>query len=44
MGICLNCGAQNSIAECERCGNFFIDYGEEEVKICESCETHFEEE
>ena len=44
IGKCLNCGAQNSIAECERCGNFFIDYGEEEVKICESCEAYYEEE
>lgn len=44
IGICLNCGAQNSISECENCGSFFMDYENVEVKLCELCEAHCEEE
>lgn len=44
IGVCLNCGAQHYISECERCGTFFIDYNDEEVKLCEACEQYYEEE
>lgn len=43
MGRCLNCGAQNDIAKCERCGQYYIDYDDDMIKICDSCKEYYEE-
>lgn len=37
VGTCLNCGAHNNIFECERCGHYYNEYNEDEVKICNNC-------
>lgn len=44
IGTCLNCGEHIDIVECERCGNFFEDDTYDEVKLCENCRNHYEEE
>ena len=43
VGTCLNCGAHNEIAVCERCGNYFVDYCDDEIKLCDLCKEHYEE-
>ena len=43
IGTCLNCGAHNEIAECERCGQYYHDY-DDEIKLCDSCKEHYENE
>lgn len=42
VGTCLNCGAHNEISECERCGQYFNDYDDEEVKLCDNCKEQIE--
>ncbi|MCC8126732.1 MAG: hypothetical protein LIO92_04970, partial [Clostridiales bacterium] len=42
IGTCLNCGVHNNIAECERCGQYYIDYDDDEIKLCDSCKGHHE--
>lgn len=37
VGTCLNCGAHNDISECERCGQYFNDYYDDEIKLCDNC-------
>lgn len=44
VGTCLNCGAHNDIAVCERCGQYFIDHDKDEIKLCDSCKEHYEKE
>ena len=44
VGICLNCGAHHVITECERCGQYFIDDDEDEIKLCDSCKEYYEKE
>lgn len=44
VGTCLNCGAHHVIAECERCGQYFHDYDEDEIKLCDSCKDYYENE
>lgn len=44
VGTCLNCGTHNNIAECERCGQYYIDYYDNEIKLCDYCEKYYEEE
>lgn len=44
VGTCLNCGAHNDIAECERCGQYYQDYDEDEIKLCDSCKDYYENE
>lgn len=40
IGTCLNCGEHNDIAECERCGKYFIDEDYDVIKLCESCKNN----
>lgn len=42
VGTCLNYGAYNEISECERCGQFFNDYDDDEVKPCDNCKEQIE--
>lgn len=44
VGICLNCGAHYKISECERCGQYFIDYEDAEIKICDQCKEYYDRE
>lgn len=44
IGTCLNCGAHNMIAQCERCGQYYNDYEDDDIKLCDSCKEHYEEE
>ena len=42
VGTCLNCGAHYDIAECERCGQNFIDYEGDEIKLCDQCKEYYD--
>lgn len=44
VGICLNCGAHYKISVCERCGQYFIDYKDTEIKICDQCKAYYDRE
>lgn len=44
VGICLNCGAHYKISVCERCGQYFIDYEDTEIKICDQCKAYYDRE
>lgn len=44
VGICLNCGAHYKISVCERCGQYFIDYEDIEIKICDQCKAYYDRE
>lgn len=44
VGICLNCGAHYKISECESCGQYFLDYEEAEIKICDQCKAYSDRE
>jgi hypothetical protein len=44
VGICLNCGAHYKISECERCEQYFIDYEDAEIKICDQCKEYYDRE
>ncbi len=44
VGTCLNCGARNEIEECERCGQYYHDYDDDEIKLCDSCKEYYENE
>ncbi len=44
VGICLNCGTYYKISECERCGQYFIDYEGAEIKICDQCKQYYDRE
>ena len=44
VGTCLNCGAHNDIAECERCGQYYHDYDGDEIKLCDSCKDYYKNE
>ena len=44
VGICLNCGAHYKISVCERCGQYFIDYEDTDIKICDQCKAYYDRE
>lgn len=38
IGTCLNCGAENEVQECVRCGSHYIGYvKDDDVALCENC-------
>lgn len=43
VGTCLNCGAHHDIVECERCGRYYIDYEDDEIKLCDNCKEYYDE-
>lgn len=42
IGMCLNCGTHNDISVCARCGQYFNDYYDDEVKLCDNCKERLE--
>lgn len=44
IGTCLNCGAHHHISRCERCGQYYIDYRHEDIKLCDSCKEYYDNE
>ena len=41
FGTCLNCGAHNEIAQCERCGNYYEVENDDEIKLCDNCVEYY---
>ena len=33
----MNCGAHHDIAECERCSQYYIDYENDDIMLCDNC-------
>jgi hypothetical protein len=40
IGLCVNCGEQNNISECDRCGKLYNPDTEGDTDLCEECNVY----
>lgn len=42
FGVCLKCGAHHNVSQCERCGTYYENDSDDEVKLCTNCMDYYD--